>query len=55
MSGCDTSTTKKKCMPVHTTLKEVKCRRKIREKEGKKERETERKKGIPNIKCLLSS
>ena len=55
MSGCDTSTTKKKCMPVHTTLKEVKCRRKIREKERRKERETERKKGIPNVKCLLSS
>ena len=56
MSGCDTSTTKKKCMPVHTTLKEVKCRRKLeRKKERKKERETERKKGIPKIKCLLSS
>ena len=52
MSGCDTSTTKKKCMPVHTTFKEVKCRRKL---ERKKERETERKKGIPKIKCLLSS
>ena len=46
----------KKFMPVHTTLKEVKCRRKIREEERKKERETKkRKKGIPNIKCLLSS
>ena len=44
MSGCDTSTTKKKCMPVHTTLKEVKCRRKIREKERKKERKKERQK-----------
>ena len=36
-------------------LERGKMQEEIREKERKKEREAERKKGIPKIKCLLSS